>query len=254
MQAYKRREEERQKTQTPTHSRRRQLSGQLRSNTFDLGKLPSPPTPIIIMKILSWNIRGLNAKRKQAFLKDRIKKDQPDILLLQEMKCAGVEANITLQRCWKQAQYVEVDARGVAGGFAMLWNPTTVLLDNFFTSKWTITASFRLIGSNKQGYITNVYGPPRPGDKEAFLQHLEWIAEHLGPQRWILGGDFNMITGLEEKKGGHHSLGNDNISFNDTIGLLNLIDVGTDNGMFTWSNRRSGAQHVSSRLDRFLIS
>jgi hypothetical protein len=136
----------------------------------------------------------------------------------------------------------------------MLWNPTTVLLDNFFTSKWTITTSFRLIGSNKQGYIKNVYGPPRPGDKEAFLQHLEWIAEHIGPQRWILGGDFNMIIGLEEKKGGHRSLGNESMLFNGTISLLNLIDVGTYNGLFTWSNRHSGAQHVSNRLDRFLIS
>jgi exonuclease III len=101
------------------------------------------------MKILSWNIRGLNSKRKQAFLKDRIKKDQPDILLLQEMKCAGIEVNIIIQRCWKQAQYVEVDSRGAAGGLAILWNPTIIILNNFFTSKWTITASFRLIGSNK---------------------------------------------------------------------------------------------------------
>jgi hypothetical protein len=124
--------EERQKTTTPTHSRRRQIFGQLRPNPFDLGELPSPPTPIILMKILSWNIRGLNAKSKQDLLKDRIKKDQPDILLLQETKCAGIEANITIQRCWKQAQYVEVDARGAAGGFAILWNPTTVLLNNFF--------------------------------------------------------------------------------------------------------------------------
>jgi hypothetical protein len=125
---------------------------------------------------------------------------------------------------------MEVDAIGAAGGLALLWNPDTILLDNFFTSKWTITASFHLIGSNKQGYITNVYGPPRPGDKETFLQHMEWIAEHLGPQRWILGGDFNMITGLEEKNGGNRFLGNDNMLFNRTIGLLNLIDVETDNG------------------------
>jgi hypothetical protein len=64
MKVYKRREEERKKTTTPTHSRRRQLSHQLRPNTFDLGKLPSPSTPIIIMKILLWNIRGPNPKRK----------------------------------------------------------------------------------------------------------------------------------------------------------------------------------------------
>jgi len=166
----------------------------------------------------------------------------------------GVEAHTTLQRCWTQAQHVDVDARGATGGLAMLWNPTTVLLDNFFTSKWTINASFCLIGSNKQGYITNVYGPPRLGDKEAFLQHLEWVTGHLFPQRWILGGDFNMITGLEEKNGGNRSLVNDNMLFNHTIGLLDLIDVGTNNGPFTWSNRRSGAQHVFDRLDRFLIS
>jgi len=149
---------------------------------------------------------------------------------------------------------VEVDANGAAGWLALLCNPAIILLNNFFTSKWTITASFRLIGSNKQVYITNVYGPPRLGDKEAFLQHMEWVAEHLGPQRWILGGDFNMITGLEEKNGGNSPLGNDIMLFNYTIGLLNLIDIETDNGSFTWSNRRSGAQHVSSRLDRFLIS
>jgi exonuclease III len=49
------------------------------------------------MKILSWNIRGLNTRRKQTLLKDRIKKEQPDILLLQEKKCAGMEAQTTLQ-------------------------------------------------------------------------------------------------------------------------------------------------------------
>ena len=101
-------------------------------------------------------------------LKDRIRKEQPDILLLQETKCAGIEAQTTLQWCWTQAQHMEVDANGAAEGLALLWNPSTILLDNFFTSKWTITTSFRLIGSKKQGYITNVYGHPRPGDKEAF--------------------------------------------------------------------------------------
>jgi hypothetical protein len=53
--------------------------------------------------------------------------------------------------------------------FLILWNATTVLLENFFTSKWTITASFYLISSNKQGHIKNIYFSPKPGDKEAFL-------------------------------------------------------------------------------------
>jgi hypothetical protein len=94
-------------------------------------------------------------------------KEQPNILLLQETKCAGKEALHILQNCWKQANQVEVDAKGTTVGLAMLWNPATILLDDFFTSNWTITASFRLIGSNKHDYIKNVYGPTRSGDKEA---------------------------------------------------------------------------------------
>jgi len=73
------------------------------------------------MKMLSWNIRGLNAKSKQSFLRERIKKEHPDILFLQEIKCAGEEAFSTLQKCWKQAHHVEVDARGATGGLAMIW-------------------------------------------------------------------------------------------------------------------------------------
>jgi hypothetical protein len=62
---------------------------------------------------------------------------------------------------------------------------------------------------------------------------MEWIAYLLGPQRWILGGDFNTITGLEETKGGNRFLGNEILLFNRTIGLLNLIGIETNNGPFT---------------------
>ena len=100
-------------------------------------------------------------------------KEQPNILLLQETKCAGDEATQILTKCWKQEKIVEVDAKGTTGGLAILWNPTTILMEGFFTSKWTITTSFRIIGSNKTGYILNVYDPATEEDKESFLHHLE---------------------------------------------------------------------------------
>jgi exonuclease III len=83
------------------------------------------------MKMLSWNIRGLNARSKQGLLWERIMKEQPDILLLQETKCAGEEASQILKKCWKQANLVEVDAKGAAGGLVVLWNPATVLMEGF---------------------------------------------------------------------------------------------------------------------------
>jgi hypothetical protein len=122
---------------------------------------------------------------------------------MQETKCMGEEASSTLQKYWNQDNHMEVDAKGVAGGLEMLWNTSIVLLDGFYTSKWTITTSFHLIGLNKLGYITNVYEPTRLGDKESFLNHLDWISNHIAPQIWILMGYFNILTGLEEKRRAH---------------------------------------------------
>jgi len=36
--------------------------------------------------------------------------------------------------------------------------------------------------------------------------------------------------------------------------VLQLIDIETKNGFFTWSNQRSGPKHVARRINRFLIS
>jgi hypothetical protein len=126
-------------------------------------------------------------------------------------------------------------------------------MEGFFTSKWTISSSYRIIGSNKPRFLTNVYGPTTQRDKASFLHHLEWITNHIGNQCWILGGDFNMIHDLEEKRGGTRRLDSDNIHFQGIIDTLGLIDMETINGPFTWSNRRSGAQQVSCHLDKFLI-
>ena len=42
--------------------------------------------------------------------------------------------------------------------------------------------------------------------------------------------------------------------FNDLIETLDLIDVTTSNGIFTWNNKRDGDRGIACRLDRFLIS
>lgn len=38
------------------------------------------------MIVTSWNIRGLNSKGEQRCLKERMKKDKPNIMILQETK------------------------------------------------------------------------------------------------------------------------------------------------------------------------
>jgi exonuclease III len=72
--------------------------------------------------------------------------------------------------------------------------------------------------------------------------------------RWILGGDFNMICNLDEKRGRTRKIEATLGHFQGLIDKLGLIDMETTNVIFTWMNRRSGARQVACRLDHFLIS
>jgi hypothetical protein len=76
-------------------------SGQIQLISDIFPPLPPNPPPIIIMKLISWNIRGLNGHSKQRILRDHIIVEQPDILFLQETKCAGEEMEQILSRCWR---------------------------------------------------------------------------------------------------------------------------------------------------------
>jgi hypothetical protein len=53
---------------------------------------------------------------------------------------------------------------------------------------------------------------------------------------WIMGGYFNLITSLYEKKGGINLLDQDSYHFKETIGVLRMVDWETSNGTFTWNN------------------
>jgi hypothetical protein len=86
------------------------------------------------------------------------------------------------------------------------------------------------------------------------MKRLELIKTLVTTQNWILGGDFNMILSLEEKIGGTKKLEQDSGKFKTLIDHLKLVDIENSNGIFTWSNRRSGTQHIACHLDRFLVT
>ena len=67
----------------------------------------------------------------------------------------------------------------------------------------------------------------------------------------MIGGDFNVVKGMEEKVGVvyNHSVMSD---FSNFIEDLGLMDIPLASGRFTWSSNRLVATFC--RLDRFLIS
>jgi len=176
-----------------------------------------------------------------------------DKMMLQETKCATEEMDKLLPTCWKQGQGIYTMTMGAVGGLALLWNPISVTMEFFFTTKWSISTAYRPIGSNKLNYLINIYGPTTSRDKQAFLRILEHLATLIGGNRWILGGDFNMICNLDEKRGGMRHIEAESGDFQQLIDILGIINIDTSNGTFTWTNRITGSHQIAYRLDQFIL-
>ena len=111
------------------------------------------------MKLISWNIRGLNGRSKQRMLKMKLQKDPPSVLFLQETKCPSESASAIMARIWKNCTTIAIDVQGASGGLCISWNPHILSLDYALATRHSISASFHLLGSSIKGYLMNVYGP-----------------------------------------------------------------------------------------------
>lgn len=115
-----------------------------------------------------------------------------------------------------------------------------------------LTGQFRLIGTKYWFMLSIVYGPHILIEKENFLKSIKTLNQMHDEKLWLIVGDFNLITLLEEKKGGNRREESEMEQFRYIQEELNLVDIPTINGRYTWNNKRGGNRRIASHLDRFL--
>eukprot|EP00253_Pinus_taeda_P009835 PITA_09835 len=162
-------------------------------------------------------MRGLNSPSKHRMLKTMIQLEKPAIVFLQETKSNNVFLEKILRKSWPDSRSVSVDGLGTSGGLAIVWNPQSITLQDLHASRNFIQASFHILGTEIHGLLTNTYFPQDLHQKLEVLEALTALNANRQHPLWISGGDYNIITSLTEKK-------------------------------------RRGPHHITSRLDRFLIS
>ena len=75
-----------------------------------------------MMKIVSWNYRGMGSRIKEKSIRSLIRTEAPDILLIQE---TNLEESTFLQvskKLWNKCEVKAISARGASGGLGILWN------------------------------------------------------------------------------------------------------------------------------------
>ena len=99
--------------------------------------------------------------------------------------------------------------------------------------------------SNLQTIIVNVYGPSLLVDKLALWKGISAFINSMPLENIIIGGDFNVVLCMEEKKGGSNQVCKTMEDFKDWIQKDSLMDIKTKNGIYTWNNRRKGLCYIA---------
>ena len=129
------------------------------------------------MKIITWNMRGINSPKKEKIVRKKIQRTNPILVFLQETKCSASQLQKISKRMWKGSE--GIDERGHAGGLGIFWDPHNVILSSFTGNHHFISAKFRVIGLSASRVLTNVYGPHNSIDKVDFIKSLESIHEWM---------------------------------------------------------------------------
>lgn len=90
---------------------------------------------------------------------------------------------------------------GSVGGLLLLWNAAFWQKIDEHVGRVSIAVLLKDVKRGSAWVTTSVYGPHNPTDRADFWLELNQVAG-MWNRPWVLGGDFNVIRFLHEKKGG----------------------------------------------------
>nr|XP_027101056.1 uncharacterized protein LOC113720378 [Coffea arabica] len=193
------------------------------------------------IKFVVWNIRGASRRDSLRYLHNMCKSHKVRLLVLLEPL--------------SDPPQMEVVRRSL--GFDKVWGALNNKVWVFWFNEMAV--SFRelaeqllhmhiVFSSGCSVHFSAIYTRcSKVGRRELWAAMEGLSGDVCGP--WLLAGDFNVISSLEERVGGSPANQRNMEEFNESIGICGLAEVPFDGAAFTWTNGR-----VWQRLDRALMN
>ena len=201
------------------------------------------------IKILSWNVRGLNDPDKRTVVKGLLNRWKCSVVCLQETKLRVVDERV-VRSLWGRGRWVKWEclrADGTAGGILLMWDSRLLTCLDHAVGNHSISCLFKNEEDGNTWAFAGVYGPHLRSDRRELWEELSGIRSVWGTP-WVCGGDFNVVRYSYERVGGKSPVSAMR-DFSEYITEEELVDLPLEGDCFTWSNGTA-----LSRLDRFLIS
>ena len=151
------------------------------------------------IKIISWNVRGVNDLDKRKVIKNFLRRFRADLVCLQATKVQ--EMNSALVRSLgvgRRLNWKVLDADGSVGGILLLWDNSRISMVDSMVGCFFVSCLFRMVENGFQWVFSGVYGPVENRLRESFWEELGSIKGSWDVPLCV-GGDFNEILFPNER-------------------------------------------------------
>ena len=236
-----------------------------------------------MVKIYSWNVNGIRAVQKKGLWRPFLDKEQPDILLLQEIKAKPeqIDANTDGYNVF----WYSAEKPGYSGTALLSKVAPIQVIDGFpqdIIDKYKVSGDTygdpnlegRVIaGEFEKFWVVGVYTPNAKDDLSRIpLRHKHWDPAFLAyckelekTKPVIFTGDLNVAHTEDDLANPKPNRGKKGFTDEERAGFQNFVDAGfvdtlrifkQGNGYYTWWSHfaNARARNVGWRIDYFMVS
>ncbi|KAJ0987028.1 hypothetical protein J5N97_005384 [Dioscorea zingiberensis] len=203
------------------------------------------------MNMLLWNCRGVSGKDTVSRIKNMLKNHQIMICCLVETRADAPRILRFVKHLDNGWHWATIPALGFSGGIITFWRKNNFVVTPISRSRYIL--HMVITGSTQQPWlISTVYNAQRLEDQKVAWAELQGLSDKVGP--WIIAGDFNAISGPQDRQGGDFHPCMKSVHFNAFIYNNHLTELNYSGSMFIWCNNQSGLARRWARLDRLLVN
>ncbi|XP_056691643.1 uncharacterized protein [Spinacia oleracea] len=204
------------------------------------------------VKIMIWNVQGAGSQAFLTMIRELVRINKPTILALVETHISGETTQKVCDRIGFSGQF-RVDAQGFRGGIWVFWREDLVKVRVLDSHTQHVTVEITKVGE-APWIFSAIYASPDSSIRRELWEALT-IARNNFRGPWLLGGDFNDTTSMEERVGvGGAEMQRRCRNFANWIESNNLIDLNFARPKFTWARGETENTYKAARLDRFMCN
>ena len=116
------------------------------------------------LRLLSWNVRGLNSSHKRELVRFWLRKWNCDVVCLQETKLADIDLQL-VRSLWGNSfvDWEMLPALGTAGGVLLLWDKRVLEKLDSVVCQFSVSCLWKGVSDGFEWVGTGLYGPTNDG-------------------------------------------------------------------------------------------